>query len=157
VHGVTKVDNIWHTCCALHNWLLEFDGLDDKMEGGVLASCWEGEMGGLGEFTIRQHASQEAIDAIHRLNNPARGLQYDWSGMGVGDEVEPIEVVPTIGNDHDALHVRFQANAPNSPRIVKNLPLDYFRARLIEHFDILWRQNKVVWPARHKGPKPTYL
>ena len=54
------------------------------------------------------------------------------------------------GNDHDAPHERLQANAPNYPRIVKNLPLDCFRARLIEHFDVQWRLNKVVWPARIK-------
>ena len=27
VYGMDKVDDIWLTCCALHNWLLDFDGL----------------------------------------------------------------------------------------------------------------------------------
>jgi hypothetical protein len=33
VHGLRKADNIWHTCCALHNWLLEHHPsylLDDR-------------------------------------------------------------------------------------------------------------------------------
>ncbi len=29
IQGVDVVDNIWLTCCALHNWLLEIDGLTD--------------------------------------------------------------------------------------------------------------------------------
>ena len=31
-------------------------------------------------------------------------------------------------------------------RIVRNLSQDFFRRRLIEHFDILWSKNEVVWP-----------
>jgi hypothetical protein len=34
----------WLTCCALHNWLLEVDGLDVHWENGV-ASEWEGKLG----------------------------------------------------------------------------------------------------------------
>jgi hypothetical protein len=29
IHGINSVDYIWFTCCALHNWLLEIDGLND--------------------------------------------------------------------------------------------------------------------------------
>jgi hypothetical protein len=28
LQGVDAVNNIWLTCCALHNWLLEIDGLN---------------------------------------------------------------------------------------------------------------------------------
>jgi len=54
VHGVDKVDDIWLTCCALHNWLLDIDGLSDKWNDGVLVRNWGGELGqmdfdGLGE------------------------------------------------------------------------------------------------------------
>ena len=38
--GVDVADKIWKTCCALHNWLLEIDGLDKCWEQGV-ASDWE--------------------------------------------------------------------------------------------------------------------
>jgi hypothetical protein len=30
LQGVDAVDKIWLTCCALHNWLLEIDGLNAK-------------------------------------------------------------------------------------------------------------------------------
>ena len=29
-NGVDSVDSVWLTCCALHNWLLELDGLTDE-------------------------------------------------------------------------------------------------------------------------------
>ena len=28
LQSIEAVDQIWLTCCALHNWLLEIDGLD---------------------------------------------------------------------------------------------------------------------------------
>ncbi len=54
VYGVDKVDDIWLTCCALHNWLLDIDGLSDQWNDEVLGSDWDGELGqmdfdGLGE------------------------------------------------------------------------------------------------------------
>ncbi len=30
IYGVDSVDHIWFTCCALHNWLLEVDGLTQE-------------------------------------------------------------------------------------------------------------------------------
>jgi hypothetical protein len=46
-HSVDSVDCVWFTCCALHNWLLEVNGLSEKWDGGVrnLTSNWDGEMG----------------------------------------------------------------------------------------------------------------
>ena len=47
IYGVDSVDHVWFTCCALHNWLLEVDGLTQKRVGSVrtLTSNWDGEMG----------------------------------------------------------------------------------------------------------------
>jgi hypothetical protein len=156
VHGVEKADAIWHTCCALHNWLLEFDGLEGPV-GGVQASCWEGEDGELGEYTVERFAGQQAINAIQAINNTPQARRFDLSGMGAGDDVDPIEA-PAVGrNNYDALHARLQANRTNSPRVVKDLPLDYFRDHLIEHFDIKWRRNEVDWPVRNQIPRPMDL
>ena len=30
IYCIDSVDHIWFTCCALHNWLLEVDGLTQK-------------------------------------------------------------------------------------------------------------------------------
>ena len=47
-------------------------------------------MGGLGEFTVRQHPNQDAIDTIHRLNNPA---QANCAMIGPGREEEVVPIV----------------------------------------------------------------
>jgi hypothetical protein len=48
IHSVDSVNNIWLTCCALHNWLLEIDGMNEIWIGGVhtVASDWDGKMAG---------------------------------------------------------------------------------------------------------------
>ena len=40
--GIKSTDRVWLTCCALHNWLLEVDGLAKGWENGV-KSNWETE------------------------------------------------------------------------------------------------------------------
>ena len=40
--GINNTNKIWLTCCALHNWLLEIDGLTDGWEHGVKSS-WDTE------------------------------------------------------------------------------------------------------------------
>ena len=40
----------------------------------------------------------------------------------------------------------------NTRRVWK-LSLSFFRAKLIEHFDILWRQHKIEWPLRDRAEK----
>jgi hypothetical protein len=44
VHGVEATDKIWLICCALHNFLLETNGLHKEGINGV-PSNWEGELG----------------------------------------------------------------------------------------------------------------
>jgi hypothetical protein len=35
VHSLEAADNIWFTCCALHNYLLHEDGLNVRWKNGV--------------------------------------------------------------------------------------------------------------------------
>ena len=44
VHGIEETDRTWLTCCALHNMLLEVNGLVENWENGE-KSDWEGEWG----------------------------------------------------------------------------------------------------------------
>ena len=46
IHSHLTIDNIWFTCCALHNMLLDIDGLKDGWEAGV-HSDYEGRFGDL--------------------------------------------------------------------------------------------------------------
>jgi hypothetical protein len=45
INGVDGVDDVWLTCCALHYWLLDINGLNGVWEHGVPMSDWEGPMG----------------------------------------------------------------------------------------------------------------
>jgi hypothetical protein len=146
LQGTINADKIWCTCCALHNWLLEVDGLDVRWERGV-PSHWQGEDGQHrdDEDGMASMASQDGIAshfALRRLHRPAESR--DMSSMGRGADYEPdivaanpqLELQPPTEN-HDKV------------RLVRKLPFEYFRTRLIEHFDILWTQHKVVWPVRN--------
>jgi len=45
LQGVDAVNNIWLTCCTLHNWMLEIDGLNAKWsEVSMPGSDWEGDL-----------------------------------------------------------------------------------------------------------------
>jgi hypothetical protein len=46
--SIESVDKVWKTCCSLHNWLLDVDGLDKEWECGILSSDWVGRT--VGEF-----------------------------------------------------------------------------------------------------------
>jgi hypothetical protein len=145
LHGIDAPDKVWMTCCALHNWLLEVDGLDDKWEQGVPAD-WEGE---LGEHSPAD-ASQFLPNAIDMLHNPVARRAYGSSsrnGRGPdGDEAGDDE---EEDGDGTGTEVEEQADADLSViRVVRNLSMPYFRRKLVEHFDIQFRKGLLQWPSR---------
>ena len=71
LHGVDAADNVWMTCCALHNWLLEID---------ELSLPWDGEFG----LHDIEDGSMNVPFALSRLQNGEARRQYDSSGMGPG-------------------------------------------------------------------------
>ena len=70
---------VWKTCCSLHNWLLEVDGLDEQWSMGN-ESHWQGEMGWHDNDDI------ERIRSVERLHNPDEARNFDSSGMGYGSD-----------------------------------------------------------------------
>jgi hypothetical protein len=71
------MDCVWSTCCALHNWLLEEDGLDKNRESGV-QSEWEGELGEFG-------------DDVEGVPNGVQNLNSNLSGFATGNEDDDTE------------------------------------------------------------------
>jgi len=145
LHGVEAADKIWLTCCALHNLLLEADGLSDRWQQGI-PSDWEGSLGDHNENDVMEHVPNFALN---RLHNPSA---YDQSGMGIGDDVtrEP--------DDTGFVNDNKQHNSPevcDGCVVVQSLTFDQFRARLVEHFDILFHQKKIQWPSRCGVNLPT--
>jgi hypothetical protein len=144
--GVENGDKIFLTCCALHNWLLNVDGLSEPWDGGVATTTpaggqddevqgsWDGEMG---QYDEEDFAVLPA--AIRNLNNPIAMRSYDLSGMGPGsdailtdcDELESYDLEERIavGNDN---------STDDQVELVRKLSLAKFRQRLIIHFDIAY-------------------
>ena len=75
---------------------------------------------------------------------------YDQSVMGAGSEdgVPPLASVKEL--DEDSI------TSVLNHTCVRKMKLDDFKARLIEHFDILWEKNEMKWPSwtRSEAPPP---
>jgi hypothetical protein len=151
LHGVDATDKIWLTCCALHNMLLEVDGMEEGWDDGAL-SPWETELG--------NHNPHDRNFALHRLMNPADFATLDRSGMGVGTDRN---TSPPTGDDDEENPVqeetpvhkgRTYRRGDQRKRVVRLLDFDYFRSRLVEHFDILFQRQEIQWPSRCRSSEP---
>ena len=66
-------NNIWLTCFALHNWLLEVDGLDGE---------WKGAIGQREAGDVIRHVQF----AMQRLDLRCDPREYDESGLVPGGD-----------------------------------------------------------------------
>ena len=122
-NGLDTVDNTWKTCCALHNMLLEEDGLDTQ---------WSGSWG--------EHDSVDAKRTVQLINGRMAnaGRTYDTSGLGCGHN--------TTWNY--AEEVEDETDVEKESEFIRNLGFDNFRNKLVTHFHYLWRNQRVLWPSR---------
>ncbi|CAB9502528.1 Plant transposon protein [Seminavis robusta] len=150
--GPEAADKTWLTCCALHNMLLECDGLDE----------WNGSVGENDVVEMRRHApfaiqrladdqlmsfgsrdhEQQCVmeEQQRRAVNRQRGqLQEEEDGVGE---------IAQESDDH--LSGRAQQLAIDGSVRVNSLTYDDFRNRLVEHFDIQFRRHRVRWPERQR-------
>ena len=142
--GINNTDKIWLTCCALHNWLLEIDGLAKGWEHGV-KSCWETE----------PDDPRDIPFAIKRLRAPGKKREIqmqlrDLSGMGHGTDVErsstdEVEEERLVENEEQVNAIKENGKIP-----IRSLSLEYFRKKLITHFNIAYKKKEVQWPRRLK-------
>jgi len=155
VHGTDAIDNIWCTCCALHNYLLEVDGLDETWEHHQSTDCcWEGNDG--------LHDLEDIPLALLRIHSPESLRHLDHTAMGMresGELRDDNDEDETHGGDQgedeeerseQLPHAAVSCDDNHHIRIVRQLPFNYFRSRLVEHFDILFMQNKIQWPSRNR-------
>ncbi len=145
LQGPEAADKIWLTCCALHNLLLEEDGLDD----------WQGDLG-LNEIEdIRfapfalQRLSSEEFRSFGSRNHVQESLQQhinrrQWQQQNSATDSDEDNLPEEI----DAAVTGRVRYGNNGGIIVNSLSYQDFRNRLVEHFDILHRQNSVRWPFR---------
>jgi hypothetical protein len=74
-----------------------------------------------------------------------------WCSMGRGADAEDSN---NDGGEEEEHVGEIPAHGDRSIRIVRKLSLPYFRDKLVKHFDILFRQNKIKWPTRMGAPAP---
>ena len=55
---------------------------------------------------------------------------------------------PTVGDESDDRDVQPDPVYRHQVRLVRHLSLDFLRGRLVEHFDIIFKQGKIHWPSR---------
>ena len=114
---IEQCDQLWLTCCALHNMLLFEDGLDKNWENGV-ASDWE-------RFDSESSKNSVIPFAISKLNRHF---------IDKSVEVQPEE--PSGDLDHN-----FNKYTVGN---VSKMPLLLFQKCLVNHFDIRFKQNRSV-------------
>ena len=166
LHNTEVSDNIWLTCCALHNMLLDVDGLSKTWKNGV-RSHWELESG---EFR-----DEDVPFAIRRLINPLgtddfRLRHYDASQFGY--RRPPVEVTDFEDEDDDAAddsnrnhrdrnrdttaghRIQVQLGRIQSGTAVNELNLFQFRSLLIANFNERFHENTLKWPKRLARASP---
>ena len=150
VYGVDKVDEIWLTCCALHNWLLDIDGLSNKWNDGVLVSDWEGELGRMDFNRLRESIP----NAIAQLSTNLDPRNYDLSNMGPVEDVVGELACGDSGEQEEEEEIALGQMSP-----VNSISLFLFRRKLVDHFSIMFTCNLIKWSQnrRKKGIKIGHL
>ena len=140
LESISKCDQVWLTCCALHNMLLHIDGLDKNWENGV-SSDWEI----INECNKHKAKKLETSFAISRLN---RKLDEILDQVAYDVQPKTTELRMESCDNFDEYTV-------NGKRVVAKMPLNVFQNCLVKHFDIRFKQNDIVWPRRI--PKPQVI
>ena len=89
-------------------------------------------------------------NAVHELHRDYGNLnEIDLSSVGVNNVFTHdnfnIEVCDNETSDDDEEDTLIIPEGEQS-RVVSELPLDFFRSKLVEHFNMLFEQKKLVWP-----------
>ena len=131
--STTDCDLTWMTCCALHNLLLEVDGLHKNWHNGV-RSDWEivSDNSSSSNYNLRI----QTPFSITRLNSP---LSHNVNNESHND-------------NHNSLCFSDICNkyTTDGKRKISDMPLSVFKQCLVNHFDIRFQKNDIVWPCRTK-------
>ena len=111
LHGIEATDQVWMTCCALHNMLLDSDGLSGEWDHNV-PSDWEGELGDhnssivFDTLTFAGRLLAVTDSELRRYDSSAMGSGTDYDPT-VGDESEDHDVQPDPVDQHQVRLVRY--------------------------------------------------
>ena len=118
VHGHVATDRVWLTCCALHNMLLEIDGLDND---------WEGELGECSGTDVSSNIPVNILQRMRDNNQPMRS--FDTSRMGRAEDGSSQDENPELIFTGD-----IPDGTDDTVCVVNELYHDFFCEKLVEQF-----------------------
>jgi hypothetical protein len=71
---------------------------------------------------------------------------YDVSNMGLGDDVDYDDIYDKP--NQQGAQDDYYETSPTVLQHVWHMAMQYFRKKLVAHFEILWSQHRLVWPSR---------
>jgi hypothetical protein len=157
MHNTEVADNIWLTCCALHNMLLDVGGLSTGWNDGV-PSDWELDSSGFEESDL-PNSIRQLIDPTGGVGvclYDATSIGHDYQGAANRDDIENDD----NDDDNNQMVVTIEQFTASDGIAVNQLSLSMFRSLLINNFNNSFHKNKVVWPTRlakqprHVPPTP---
>jgi hypothetical protein len=154
VHSLEQVDDIWFTCCALHNMLLHVDGLDKGWTHGMTCSDYERHLGLHELGDVEEHVPE----IFRRLKTMGLNRSHDDSHdvdnamFSADDEDQENDVVEEEEKEEEEEE---EAARGSGEHVVRrsDLSMDAFRGKLVRHFHERWQQDRVSWPSRQNKMK----
>ena len=140
--GQQASDRIFLTCCALHNWLLEVDGLDKGWEEGV-ASMWQGNLGLHDASDVQDHLPVP----LQRMLSPTGLRRYDATSemdrtAAYANNAFIFDEQSYRNHQCTRQEQQHEREGVTTVRVVQNLSLPYIRKTLIKHFYIAFSKMK---------------
>ena len=149
LHGVECATKIFKTCCALHNSLLDIDGTNKGSD-----SDWLGRMG-RHEYEDTTNQISGVLLRLNNLENANSNIPSNIDTM-LPSELQQIDitqhpfvmnnVIENITEEYNASSDILTNESNSESSNVINMSQEKFRKKLVEHFNILFDQNKIVWP-----------
>jgi Plant transposon protein len=133
IHDIEGMDNIWCTCCALHNMLLDVDGLANDWGSVEMVDANE---------DLGQDEMQDIPFALRRLQRRSSLTEVQFDEVPQARATtEPIDPL-TVFRENDESELEQVYN-------VRDIEFDSFRRLLIENFEVHRAKKKIQWPTRN--------
>jgi hypothetical protein len=97
----------------------------------------------MGQFDTAEEVEVHMPFAIQRLHGTQPLRTHDATGTGPRNDWREDE--PPQQEHRRSCMVRLD---DIEAIVVRHMPFDKFRQKLVKHFDILFRENKLQWPSR---------
>ena len=120
--SITSCDQMFLTCCALHNLLLDHDGLHNNWNESY------------------DYDTNKLPFAMSRLRQPTAVPQHADQ-----DRADMLSDLTERSNLVSACCKYTEDNC----RVVNKMPLELFKQCLVNHFDIRFQKNDIKWPTRN--------